>query len=395
MELREIAHSIGITGNYDPVMDEIYAKLPRNGAPACDLAVIDRLQADYDTFGPFYDTVRAVAIQINEDDKRSAWIKTAVAYALDRPQEIVSKIPVPVRDGTLITSLLALYILVGMLPSAVEEYRRRGFSEKEIGLVMHRIYDGMRIVHKQSGMPGINRVYYTWQTLFAKARIFELEEGLQFEMKKVHDAAVYIRNRQTGQIVPILNQGMVHRSGLHMLGSVGFEDEEGAFEATFSEDEQYIYGHGCFDSKVDTELKAYPKTQWEVYLRPGDDFISFHIPEGADITLENVIAQFKKGQRIARERYPEHTGFHIYGSSWIFDPTLKEIVKPDSKIARLMTLFTLYPVKSDGNSIFSFVFDRKPQDLTELPEDSSLRRGLKKMYLEGRYNHIYAGLANL
>ena len=391
MELRQIADAIGI-GTYIPELDAVYAAMPKTNTPACDLAVIDRLQADYDTFGTFYELVRNIAIQINRDENRSAWVKTAAAYAKDRPRHAVNRIPVPQPDGSLVTSMLPLYILVSMLPSAVEEYRRRGFSEREIQLVMHRIWDGMRIVERKTGIPGIDKTYFTWQTLFAKARIFELEEGLQFELRKADAAAVYIRHKKTGQILPLINTGMVHRSGLQMLGSIGFEDEQGAFEATFSEDEQNFYGYGCFGGKIDSQKKAYSKAEWEVYLRPGDDLLSFHIPEGADISLDTVIAQFEKGRRIAKERYPEHKGQDIYGASWILDPSLNEIVRPDSKIARLMKLFTLYPVKSDGNSVFSFVFERKPERLEDLPEDSSLRRGLKKMYLEGRYNHIYAGI---
>lgn len=391
MTLREIADSIGI-GDYMSELDTIYASMPETDTPACDLDVIDKLQTEYNTFGQFYELVRAVAIQINGDKNRSAWIKTAAAFSKDNTRELVNRIPVPTPDGTVVTSLLPLYILISMLPCAVEEYRRRGFSEKEIGLVMHRIWDGMRIVKKQTGMPGINKTYFTWQTLFAKAQIFELEEGLQFELKKVQEDVVYIRNKTTGQIIPVINQGMVHRNGLHMLGSIGFEDEDGAFEAAFREDDKNIYGHGCYDCKIDIEEKAYPKTEWEVYLRPGDDCLSFHIPEGADISLSSVIAQFEKGRRIAKERYPEHKGWDIFGSSWILDPTLNEIVKSESKIAQLMTLFARYPVKSDGASIFSFVFDNKPETLEDLPEDSSLRRGLKKMYLEGKYNHIYAGI---
>lgn len=391
MTLREIANSISITAEYAPELDEIYGKLPQDGAPACDLAALDRLQEDYNTFGEFYELVRAIAIEINGDEKRSAWIKTASAYAKAHARKEVNRIPVPTPDGTVVTSLLPLYILTSMLPSAVEEYRRRGFSEKEIGLVMHRIWDGIRIVKRQTGMPGINKTYFTWQTLFAKARIFELEEGLQFELKKVHNAAVYIRNKKTGKILPLLSTGTVHRSGLQMLGSIGYEDAEGAYEATFTEDGENIYGYSC-DDKVATQLETFPKSEWEVYLRPGDDFISFHIPEGADISLDTVVPQFKKARQIIKERFPEHRGWDIFGSSWIFDPTLLEIVKPESKIAQLRTIFTLYPIKSNGDSIFSFVFEKKPEKLEDLPEDTSLRRGLKKMYLEGRYIHGYAGI---
>lgn len=395
MNLRQIADAIGIHGEYAPELDAIHAALPADSAPACDLAVIDRLQADYDTFGEFYELVRAIAIQINSDPLRSAWIKTASAYTKGRTRKEINRIPVPEADGTAVTHMLPLYILVSMLPSAVENYRQRGFSEKEIGLCMHRIWDGMRIVKRQTGMPGINEVYFRWQTLFAMARIFELEEGLQFELRTVHDAAVYIRNRHTGKIIPLLNKGIVHRSGRQILGSAGYRDEEGAFMVSFHEDDENICGYGCYDGKVETALHVYPKTEWEVYLRPGDHFLSFHIPEGADISLEAVLPQFRRAQEIVRTRFPEHKGCDIYGSSWLLDPGLLEIVKPESNIARLMSIFALYPVLNDGESIFSFVFDRKPERLEDLPEDSSLRRGLKKMYMEGRYNQIFAGIVTV
>ena len=391
MELREIANAINITAEYPPELDAVYAALPTDGAPACDLEAIDWLQADYNTFGEFYELVRAIAIQVNNDKYRSLWIKTAAEFCKNHTRGEINKIPVPKADGTVITSMLPLYILISMLPSSVAEYRKRGFTEKEIGLCMHRIWDGIRIVKRQTGMPGINQVYFGWQTLFAKTKIIEFEEGLQFEMKKASNAAVYIRNKESGQIVPLIAAGIVHRSGRQMLGSKGFEDAEGAFEAVFSEDEENFYGYPCNDF-VDPQRQAFPKSQWVAHLRPGEDFISFHIPEGADISLECLVPQFKRARQVIQERFPEHTGYDIFGSSWIFDPGLLDIVKPDSKIAQLRTIFTFYPVKSNGDSIFSFVFERKPENLEDLPEDSSLRRGLKKNYLAGKYNHIFAGI---
>ena len=122
MELRQIADALHL-GAYAPVMDEIYKTLPQDGTPACDLAAIDRLQADYDTFGEFYEDVRRVAEEINADPLRSAWIRTACAYTKGRTRREINRIPVPPADGTLVTSLLPLYILVYMLPGSVEEYR--------------------------------------------------------------------------------------------------------------------------------------------------------------------------------------------------------------------------------------------------------------------------------
>ena len=391
MTLREIADKLNL-GKYAPEMDALYEALPQDGAPACDLDAIDTLQQDFDTFGEFYPLVREAAVAINNDPLRSAWIRTACAYTKNRSRRDINRIPVPQPDGTQITALLPLYILIYMLPGSVAEYRRRGFSEKEIGLVMRRIWDGMRIVKRQTGMVGINETYFQWQTLFAMTKIFEFEAGLQFELRTVKLGATYLRNKESGQVVPLLSSGMIHRSGLQILGSAGYEDAEGAFQATVTEDADNIYGYGCYDGKVETALGCYPKSQWDVCLRPGDKYLSLHIPEGKDISPDVVIPQIRKARQVVRERFPEHDGCEIFGSSWLLNRNLLKIVRPESNIAKFMQLFTVHPILDSGESVFSFVFDRKPENLEDLPEDSSLRRGLKKMYLEGNYCHIFAGI---
>ena len=260
---------------------------------------------------------------------------------------------------------------------------------------MHRIWDGMRIVKRQTGLPGINETYFHWQTLFATTKIFELAEGLQFELRSVKLPATYIRHKVTGQVVPLLNKGIVHRSGEQMVGSVGYEDAEGSFEASVTEDAENIYGYGAYEGKVETALRAYPKSEWTVCLRPGDDYISFHIPEGADISVETFLPQIEKARQIIRERFPEHGGLEIYGSSWILNRKLLDIVKPESKIARLLQLFAVHPIVDDATSVFSFLFNGRPEDLHDLPETSSLHRGLKKLYLDGDNLHIFTGIVSI
>lgn len=390
MKLCDVAESIGFQ-QYPEELNSIWDSLWGDPSPACDLAYIDKLQADYDAFGAYYDLVRETAEKINADPLRNTWVKTGIAYGKDRPFREVNNLPTPKQDGTAVSDLLPLYILIGLAPAGIEQLRQRGFSEIEIGRLMHRFWDAMDINRIIFGTPAINGRYFCWLTRFVKAQIFELEV-LQFEIAKVPESAVYLKNKQSGKIYPFITKGIVHRSGQQMLGSAGFEDEDGAYEVSFSEDDNNFYGYGCFDCVIDTRLRAYPKAAWEMYLQPGDDMLSFHIPRGSDISPETVRQQFEMGRKIARERFPEHKGFDIHGSTWLFDPSLNEIVRPDSKIAQLMNSFCRYPLKSNGNEIFLFVFDGKPEDLNDLPENSSLRRGLKKMYLEGRYNHLYAGI---
>lgn len=390
MGLREIADAIGI-GVYTPLLDETYASMEHTDAPACDLTLIDSLQKEFDFFGEFYELARAVAIQINGDENRSIWIKTAIAYAKDRKAEECKRVPVPKADGTVVTAMLPLYILLGLVPNGICEYRRRGFPEEEIMKLMQSFKGSMRVVKRTTGMPGFNSVYYNWQLLFAKAVIFKAE-GLQFELRQLPGNAAYIKNKRTGQVLTMMNKGMVHRSGLQMLGSAGYEDEEGAFEVCFREDAENFYGYPCENHVIATQEQTFSKMQWEIFLRPGDDVLSIHIPRGCDISQEAIDRYFAAGFRIADERYPDYNCTALYGYSWILDPHLEEMVGSQSKIAGFQRRFIKYPPKSDGNAVFMFVFNGKPADLADLEETTSLHRKLKEVYLNGGYNHPYAGI---
>jgi len=194
-------------------------------------------------------------------------------------------------------------------------------------------------------------------------------------------------------LLPIMNSGIIHKSGLNVLGSGGYEDDEGSFKAEFREDEQNYYGYACVDSKVLTQCGTYSKTQWEVFLRPGEACLSIHIPSGTDISNEALNRYFAAGRQIARERYPEHNSTAIFGSSWILDPNLIPMVGPESKIAGLQSRFIKYPQKATGKECFSFVFGKpKYENYRDLPEQTSLQRKLKQLYLSGGCTNSFAGI---
>ena len=390
MMLREIADAIGI-GKYPAALDETYAATPRTDAPACDIALIDRLQQELNFFGDYYPLVHQIAQQVNADENRSAWVKNAVAYAKVSKTAQCRTIPVPKNDGTPINAMLPVYILVALIPDAMQEYRRRGFPEEEIRSMMAGFKGSMRNGEKRMGLPGLDTVYFNWQCLFAKAVIYKAE-GLQFELRQLPGNAAYIKNKQSGQVLTMMNQGMVHRSGKQMLGSAGYEDAEGAFEVSFREDEENFYGYPCEDHVIANAAKTFPKTEWEIFLRPGDDVLSIHIPKGCDISKEAVDRYFDAGFKIADARYPDYHCTALYGYSWILDPHLEEMLGTESKIAGFQRRFIKYPPKSDGTAAFIFVFNGRPANLEDLEETTSLHRKLKQVYLNGGYNHPYAGI---
>lgn len=390
MSLREIANAIGV-GEYTPALDEAYAAMRFTEEPAVDIGQIDSLQKEWNLFGDYYELVRAIGIQINADEVRAKWVKFSAKYVLEHDATDAKKVPAPAFDGTVITNMLPLYTHLPSIPVGIADYLSRGFTREQVESLMSCYKSALSIVKHRTGLPGLNKTYYNWDINFTKCRIFKAE-GLQFELRTIPDAVIYLKNKLSGQVLAVRESGIVHRTGIQMLGSEGYEDEEGAFEVSFREDEQAFYGHGVFDSRVDLEERAFQKSQWEVYLRPGDDCLSVHIPSGTDISKEAVERYISVAREMVRKHFPEHKGTSIFGSSWILDPKLQEFTGPNSKITAFQKMFVTYPQKVDGNGVFMFVFDGKPKDLNDLEENTSLQRKLKKLYLEGGHILPYAGI---
>lgn len=388
--LRNIADSIGI-GKYPDVLDDIYVSIRKDTDPACDIGLIESLQSEYSLFAEHYETVIEVAKAINNDPCRSAWVKTAVAFTKDRNVADARCIPVPKADGTQVTALLPLYILLPQIPMGIENYRRRGFSEDAIKELMKSFAGGIRIVESQTGMPGINALYYHWLTLYVKAAIFNTD-GLQFELRTIPDAVIYLKNRNNGEIILLPTRGTFHNSGEQILGSPGYTDNNGAFEAEYAENNGAYSGHAIVNSVANNQRNIFLKSEWKCIAKPGEPCLSLHIPRGADISVENMNRAIFSAREIVRTRYPEHTGLLVFGSSWILDPELEKLLGPDSKIAKMQNMFHRYPQKCSAMGAFGYVFPRTFDSFDTLPENTSLQRKLKQHYINGGYIYDFAGM---
>ena len=393
MKLSFIAEKAGIE-KYPEAMDTFFENFSVPEGPACELELVDKLQEGYELFGDFYELTRAIGIELNNDEYRSLWVKIATAYCMRGGVDEMKVVPVPNKDGRVISSMLPLYIHIPMIPLAIAEYRQRGFSEEEITRLMRAYRGTIRTVKNYTGLPGLDKTYHWWMTIYTKARLYQTE-GLQYQLSAFPSNVLYLKNKQTGEILPILVKGTVHRTGENLLGSQYFKDEEGAFEVTFSEDDEKFVGHGVVDNLIDTQARVYSKTEWESFARPGDPCLNIHIPRGADLSSEALDRTFAAGIKIARERYGDLGAKHIMCASWLLDPKLKEFLGDTSKITGFQERFVRYPMKSNGDAVFGFVFPKNYGSLEALPENTSLERKLKKHYLEGNCIHVYAGILKL
>lgn len=388
-QLRQIADRLGLE-EYPPELETIFEAQRGNAAPACDLALIDRLQEKYDLFGEFYDLVKQSALGINADPELNAYVCAAIQFNKNCDRMTSLQLPAPEMSGRPEMDFMMLHITIPRIEASFQEMDRRGFSWEEQADAREAYKRAIRIVQQQTDYPGINKGYFSWLGMYCRVGVFKTG-GFWFEIKRLYARALWIRNRQTGQLVPLI-RGCFYRDGSMMLGARNFEDPEGAFNAEFSEDTENFYGHACLDNVVSRESAVYPKTRWACAGRPGEYCLSIHVPPNTNISREATLQACRTGMQLMRERFPEYDMTKVvFCASWLLNPKLKQILDGQSRIVQFGDCFVKYPIQDPGESVLGFVFGRVPEHLEDLPEDTSLRRKLKKLYLEGDRIHTFSG----
>ena len=391
MDMKEVAQKLGIE-TYPEVLDSLCAGL--DDTPACDLELIADAQEKYNAFEEYYDYVVEGAKKINEDPVYSAWVKTINAYLKDPSLGHQRDLPVLPLNGTPKQDMAMLMTLVPFIPSAAAAYTKGGFSQEEVASYIRAYSSCMNSTKIRSGFVGLDKTYFMWLHHFAFAEIFRVH-GIQFEFSKINKNCAYLKNKQTGQIQPIMYAGQVHASGKMLVGAGGYEDEEGSFVAEFTETEDSYIGHGVYDHIVNKQKTTYPKAQWQMLAKAGDKALSMHLPRGADIREENVRKACAAAREIINRCNPDYVSAPIYCSSWLLDPGNEEILGPDSNVVRFGKLFVRIPSKSTGRAANGFVYPGKKLPDEELPEDTRLQRGLKQRYLNGGYSYSFQGILML
>ena len=391
MDMKQIALALGIE-TYPEILDTLCAGI--DNTPAGDLELTANAQQEYEAFGTYYDYVVEGAKAINEDPVYSAWVKTVHAYLADPSLGSYRDIPVLPLNGTPKQDMAMLMSLVPFIPGAAAIYTKGGFSPEKTASYIRAYGSCMTSTKTRSGFVGLDKTYFMWLHHFAFAEIFRVH-GIQFEFSKITKNSAYLRNKVSGEILPMMYAGQVHASGRMLVGAGGYKEEEGSFTAEFTETEDSYIGYGVYDHVVDKEKKIYPKTHWELLAKAGDKALSMHLPRGADIREENVRKACAAAREIIKKCNPDYVDAPIYCSSWLLDPGNEEILGPDSNVVHFGKLFARIPTKSTGRAANGFVFPGKPLADADLPEDTRLQRGLKQRYLNGGYSYAFTGILQL
>ncbi len=395
MTLQEVAKTLGIE-EYPEEMDRYFpVSQDRKGEMPTD-ELIDRLQEKYDLFGPFVKKMHQGLQDMENDLERKIWMETVSQYLKDCSLKEAKKIPFPPMGSSPASKLLPMLSHLPSIEDTYRGYRSRGFSHEQTITNMEGYKVNMAIVAAQTdGFPGIHGILCPWICNYTKG-VMVRHGCLNFEMRNLPKDTPYIlKHKVTGEVLPVSTCLPVHRSGL-MLGSAGAEEKEGSFEATWEETEEEYIGYPVKNFRFSNQKEHFSKKDWSLLASPKDPCISVHIPKKVDLSPETVARTLAEAKELLPRMYPEHAPRLFHTGTWLLCPDLEEVLKPESKILAFARFFVRFPKIDEGMSVFNWVFPNDcGGDYEKLPEDNSLRRGLKKKYLKGEYILKFAGVIPL
>ena len=117
-----------------------------------------------------------------------------------------------------------------------------------------------------------------------------------------------------------------------------------------------------------------------------NDELWVHIPSDAVMTKEALRDSYNQAKAFYPQQGIQFTD--IICSTWLLSPVLKDILPPESRILNFQNDYEILELIPENNYFMRWVFDKEygedAGDLTQLPENTSLQRGVKKLLLEGK-----------
>ncbi len=380
MTLKELAKKLGVE-EYPEEFEEIYNSLNGDNTLFFNKAEFDKYEEKYKVLDEYYDDVMSLAAEIEKDCELSLWGAVATRFALGtKTREELTRAKFPAKENSETYGMLPIFPLLALVPMTVGLYEARGFSVEEI----HDNFNVFRIALRLTSVARRERgfAYFGWSLHYVFCDIFNYK-SFNFELRR-HDFSYLLRNKKDGRFAVIKTGGKYHANG-YVYGSLGC-DEEGCFEAAFSETDEAFTAHEAVDGRISSEKKIFSKSEWECIVKPGDNVLSLHIPRNVDFAPEAIEESLDGGIKIAKERFSDYQPKIVFCNSWLLDIELSEMLGEQSRITSFANRFLRYQnERRTARGGFSFVFlgCDKLSD-AELPEDTSLRRKMKAHYLAGK-----------
>lgn len=353
----EFCRRAGLT--LPPAWEPVYREAQRSG----ELTRPPRTEQLELFYTAYLDQVRQAAAQITADPVALRY------YNLLRVRYFISTngLFLPPQPGNVMRNFAPTLALIANWEQTQRELNRRGIDGGTAARIRKKPESYLQHHEEHLGYPATSETLFVWAVHYLRPDLYPIG-SLEFEVTTMAGNETVFRHRQTGEAVWLQEP----------------TETDTAYSGT-------VYGRGGQEGSPVTLSKS----EYALWVAPGEDILSVHIPQGADISEVTCTQSYRAAKTFFAQHYPEKHFKAFYCRSWLMDPDLAVILQPGSRIASFQSFYRRYPYKSDGNEVFVFVHPAPVTDYTELPERTSLERALKQRYLSKDPIYRYAGLHDL
>lgn len=387
-----------------PYWEEAYEKIQQNpGVPEWLMGVYyRRLHEEYQIFPEnlelFVNAVEQIAQ--NEDLCMLAKIIYEIIGLRTSSGEAFKEFEIPVApEGTTETlayDLVALFPVLAHIRPSWKELEKRGVEADVLRVRFSMLDSWISGSVKTEGRPYFSKGSFLVYRAFVY--VSELRLGrLRFQWVEHSNffAKVFVNDK--GDIRIMMDGITMHKSG-HVLGTYGFTEEEGSFYAKVTEDEENYEGYAVEEEThlAQTVRTKLSKKEWKLCLAPGDAALKVHIAGGPGFGPAECEEAFAMARELFPRCFPEYDFKGFVTHTWFLGPALEPALREGSNIKNFRNYFEIFPAKSNGNDVFQYVYRQNVKTpaevaIDELPEDNSLRKGIKEQLQKGNYIYEFNG----
>lgn len=142
--------------------------------------------------------------------------------------------------------------------------------------------------------------------------------------------------------------------------------ETDAFHAVRADTDDAFIGHPIDPVGLGMAQQAvFSKSEWEVCVREGDAFLVLHIPGGEGDDPEHLRQSVMAAISFYNRFIPEYRIREIWSESWLYDPHLRAILPPTSKIIRMQDQMYCMPFAGGEPTIHGELIPHDPPSSLE------------------------------
>jgi len=391
-QLREKLN-IAIPKSYENVYEE-GCSLYNEGFEFLDKEYFESFNNEYKLFGEYLDVINEARELLKQEDALLLFVCILAKAVLNlSSDEVLDGLNLPKTDDETMKKAYNFAPMFALLPSVertVERFRERNIPEDVISDTLKQYESVISIFDLRFGYPAYDKVYFGWMLLTVNNAILSIGR-LQYEIRDFSGKLCAFENEQ-GEMVLLADKITVNKNGVG-IKYAGLKEKDGELYCEVKETEDYYEGNLIKGGFVTRQVVKLSKKEWTKVLSYGDMSISIHIPRGGSMADDACVDSYKRAKEIFNECYKDIDFKTYFCHSWLLDPQLKALVKPDSNILKFMSRYMLYPYEeSENDDVFMFVFTSPFKSYEELPETTSLMRALKKHYISGNYIYVCGGI---